>query len=139
MRRERAGRARQRPGQAGFTLLEVLVATVILAVAVTALLELAGRGLRLLHAAGEHQEALHLADRLLRDSEETGEGVTSGSEGPYAWERRLAAVPVPEDLTPPGQPAPRLLALTVTVRWSPGRAVELATLRALPAAVGGTP
>ena len=48
----------------GFTLLEVLVAMVILSVAVVTLIQLASQGLRLLRVSGEHQDAVMLADRL---------------------------------------------------------------------------
>jgi general secretion pathway protein I len=114
---------------AGFTLLEVLVALVILSVAIVTLIQLASQGLRLLRVSGEHQEAVMLADRLARAADTKREGMDSGQEGPYQWERRTRLVAVPDDLTPAGTQAPRLLALSVAVKWGGGRSVEVATLR----------
>ncbi|HTY78063.1 MAG TPA: prepilin-type N-terminal cleavage/methylation domain-containing protein [Candidatus Bathyarchaeia archaeon] len=118
----------------GFTLLEVLVAMVILSVAVVTFIQLASQGLRLLRVSGEHQEAVMLADRLVRASDASREGVESGHEGMFDWERRTRLVTVPPDLAQPGTDAPRLLSLSVAVKWGAGRSVEVATLRLAPAA-----
>jgi general secretion pathway protein I len=128
---------RQR-GDAGFTLLEVLVAMVILSVAVVSFIQLASQGLRLLRLSGEHQEAVMLADRLARAADVSRESMDTGREGPYEWERRTRLVVVPLDLTPAGGDAPRLLALSVAVKWGSGRSVEVSTLR-LAQAAGTTP
>ena len=74
---------------AGFTLLEVLVAMVILSVAVVTLIQLASQGLRLLKLSSDHQEAALLADRLVRASDASVEGVENGHEGQFTWERTL--------------------------------------------------
>jgi general secretion pathway protein I len=113
----------------GFTLLEVLVAMVILSVAVVTLIQLASQGLRLLRVSGEHQDAVMLADRLARSADVSGESVDTGHEGAFAWERRTKLVVVPADPAPVGTDAPRLLALSVAVKWGSGRSVELSTLR----------
>lgn len=113
----------------GFTLLEVLVAMVILSVAVVTLIQLASQGLRLLRVSGEHQDAVMLADRLARSADVSGESVDTGHEGAFAWERRMKLVVVPADPAPVGTDAPRLLALSVAVKWGSGRSVELSTLR----------
>jgi general secretion pathway protein I len=128
---------RQR-GDAGFTLLEVLVAMVILSVAIVTFIQLASQGLRLLRLSGEHQEAVMLADRLTRAADVSRESMDTGREGPYEWERRTRLVVVPLDLTPAGGDAPRLLALSVAVKWGSGRSVEVSTLR-LAQAAGTTP
>jgi type II secretion system protein I len=115
---------------AGFTLLEVLVAMVILSVAVVTLIQLASQGLRLLKLSSDHQEAALLADRLVRASDASVEGVESGQEGQFTWERQARLVAVPDELAPAGgAPPPRLLSLSVAVHWGRGRTVELATLR----------
>lgn len=114
----------------GFTLLEVLVAMAILAVAVTTLLQLSAQSLRLLGVSGDHQRAVFLADRVTRESQPEVEGVESGQEGPYAWERRVALVAVPEEQSPPSGAAPRLFSVAVSVRWGHGHSVDVATLRA---------
>lgn len=116
--------------QAGFTLLEVLVAMAILAVAITTMLQLSAQSLRLLGLSGEHQRAVLLADRVTRESQPEAEGVESGQEGPYAWERRVSLVALPEEQSPPTGAAPRLFSVAVSVRWGGSRSVEIATLRA---------
>jgi general secretion pathway protein I len=123
--------------QRGFTLLEVLVALVILALTVVALLQLGAQGLRLVKLSGDYQDAALLADRLARGAETAAEGVETGVEGPLAWERRVAEVTIPDELAAPDGPAPRLLALTVTVRWGPTRSLQLASLRTAPVVAGG--
>lgn len=125
-------------GNGGFTLLEVLVAMVILSVAVVTLIQLSSQGLRLLRVSGEHQDAVMLADRLARSADVSGERVDTGHEGAFEWERRTRLVVVPTDLAPPGTDAPRLLALSVAVKWGSGRSVEVSTLR-LAQSAGTTP
>ena len=119
----------RRTGDGGFTLLEVMVAMVILSVAVVTLVQLSSQGLRLLRVSGEHQDAVMLADRLARSADVSGESVDTGHEGAFEWERRTRLVVVPADLAPVGTGAPRLLSLSVAVKWGSGRSVEISTLR----------
>ena len=122
----------RRHEEAGFTLLEVLVAMVILSVAIVTLVQLASQGLRLLRVSGEHQEAVMLADRLARTADVSRESVDTGHEGSFDWERRTRLVVVPADLTPVGPggaDTPHLLSLSVMVKWAGGRSVEVSTLR----------
>jgi prepilin-type N-terminal cleavage/methylation domain-containing protein len=121
-----------RQARGGFTLLEVLVAMVILSLAVVTLIQLSSQGLRLVKLSGDHQAAARLADRIARTTEVKVDGVDGGEEGPFTWERRIALVPVPKELGPATGPAPQLYSLLVSVRWGGGRSVELATLRTLP-------
>jgi prepilin-type N-terminal cleavage/methylation domain-containing protein len=122
--------------QRGFTLLEVLVALVILSLTVVTLLQLSAQGLRLLKLSGDYQDAALLADRLARGADTGVERVETGVEGPLAWERRVAEVATPVELAAPDEPTPRLLALTVTVRWGPARSLQLASLRTAPVPLG---
>jgi len=122
--------------RAGFTLLEVLVAMVIVAVAITTMLQLSSQSLRLLKLSGEQQEATLLADRLLREAEPTAEEVRSGEEGAFAWERRVGVLPVTAELAPPSGPTPVLYSVTVAVRWAQGRSVTVSSLRTGTAAAG---
>ena len=115
--------------QAGFTLLEVLVAMAILAVAITTMLQLSSQSLRLLKLSGEQQRAVLLADRVARESQPEAEGVESGQEGPYAWERRVSLVALPAEQSPPTGVAPRLFSVAVSVRWGSNRSLDVATLR----------
>ena len=115
--------------RAGFTLLEVLIAMVILSVAVVTLIQTASQGLRLLKVSSDHQEAVTLADRLVRAVDGPVEGMDSGQEGPFTWERRVRVMAVPDELSPISGPSPQLLSLSVAIRWGNGRTVEVATLR----------
>ena len=114
---------------AGFTLLEVLVAMVILSVAVVTLIQLASQGLRLLKTSSDHQEAALLADRVMRNADPNAEATASGQEGQFTWAWRARLVAVPDELTPTQGPRPRLLELSTTVQWGKGRTMELVTLR----------
>jgi general secretion pathway protein I len=113
----------------GFTLLEVLVALTILAVAIVALMQLPSQGLRLLHLSDDYQQAVVVADRVVRAIDVVEEGAEAGQEGRFRWERRLRLVPVPEELTAGAGPPLRLYALSVAVRWGRDRSLELASLR----------
>ena len=118
-----------RRNRAGFTLLEVLIAMVILSVAVVALIQTASQGLRLLKLSSDHQEAAALADRLVRAVDSPVEGMESGQEGPFTWERRVRVMAVLDELSPISGPSPQLLSLSVAVRWGNRRMIEVATLR----------
>jgi prepilin-type N-terminal cleavage/methylation domain-containing protein len=113
----------------GFTLLEVLVALTILAVAIVAFMQLSSQGLRLLHLSDDYQQAVILADRVARATDVVEEGAGAGQERRFQWDRRVSLVPVAEELTPGAGPQLRLYALTVAVRWGRGRTLELASLR----------
>lgn len=115
----------------GFTLLEVLVAMTILGMAIVALMQLSSQGLRLLHLSDDYQQAVTVADRIARATDELAEGVDAGQEGRFRWERRITVVPVPEELTPGAGPPLRLYALSVGVRWGRDHTLELASLRAV--------
>jgi len=121
----RGGRGRA----GGFTLLEVLVALTILAVAVVGFMQLSSQGLRLLRLSDDYQQAVVVADRVARALDVVGEGAEAGQEGRFRWERRVSLVPVPEELTPGAGPRLRLYALSVAVRWGRNRTLDLATLR----------
>lgn len=119
-------------GARGFTLLEVLVALAILGLGAVALIQLSAQGLRLLKQSDSHQAAVLLADRLARDVTPLAEGMETGTAGAFAWERRVTTVGTPDALHAVEGPRARLLALTVTVRWSRSASVTLATLRTAP-------
>jgi prepilin-type N-terminal cleavage/methylation domain-containing protein len=137
-------------GQAGFTLLEVLVALTILALGVVTLIQLSSQSLRLVKVSGDYQQAAQLANRLATESAPTDEGVESGQEGRFQWERRTTLVPVPDELQPeqtlPDKEPLKLFTVTIAVRWgeTQSQSLELATLYtpttgpALPQAVPGT-
>ena len=126
-------RVRRAP-QAGFTLIEVLVALAILSVAVVASIEGFAQGLRLLKLSGDHQNAMLLADQKVREVVDPVEGIEAGTEGFFRWERATKVVETP-DLTQPGVvPRGRVYEIDVRVNWDPRRQIEVRTLRMVPPA-----
>jgi len=118
--------------QAGFTLIEVLVALAILSIAVVASIQGFAQGLRLLKLSGDHQQAMLLADQKVREVVEFKEGRDNGTEGTLRWERTLRSLETP-DLAPPGSPPRgRVYEIDVRVSWDPQRQVEIRTLRMVP-------
>jgi len=122
------------PRQAGFTLLEVLVALAILSFAVVASIQGFAQGLRLLKLAGDHQQAMLLADQKVREIVNPVEGQDSGIEGSFRWERTTKAIEG-ADIAQPGtaQHVP-VYEIDVRVSWDPRRQIEIRTLRMASAA-----
>ena len=121
-----------RTGQAGFTLLEVLVAFAILSLAVVASIQGFAQGLRLLKLSGDHQLAMLLADEKTREIVTPSEGREAGTEGPFRWERTTKVLEAP-DLVPNGTvPRWRVYEIDVRVNWDARRQVEVRTLRTTP-------
>lgn len=118
----------------GFTLLEVLVALIVLSVAVVAALQLFGGGLRLARASADHLDATLVAAAKLSELtlEPLEEGITDGTEGDYRWTRRVTFTPelLPEEPDASKSNLVRLARVSVEVRWGTNRHVELVTLRA---------
>jgi len=116
-------------GQSGFTLLEVLIAFAILSVAVVAVIQGFAQGLRLLKTAGDHQQAVLLADQKIRELVTVAEGRDQGKEGNYDWERTVTVVPAP-DLTRTQATAKwHVYQIDVKVSWGDKRGVEIVSLR----------
>jgi general secretion pathway protein I len=127
---------------AGFSLLEVLVAFVILALVGTALFRLFGSSLNNAGAADEYSRAAVFAesrlalaalDLPLRDAADQG----SSDDGQYAWSSKVEPYVAPastDDQSRLAQLLPmRLWRLTVTVSW-PGamgnqRSLTISTVR----------
>jgi general secretion pathway protein I len=126
--------------QAGFTILEVLTAFVLLAVALAAILQIFSSGLRDAQLADEYARATMMAQsRLaaLTAAETVGEGTSSGVDSPFSW--TLAAVPYDDRQEDPATAAQgeynlavRLLRVESRVAWHAAdgrdREVRLATL-----------
>ena len=113
----------------GFTLLEVLVAFAILSIAVVAAIQGFAEGLRLLRLAGEHQQAMLLADQKIREVVRPAEERKGDVEGPFTWERAITIVPTPDLGRTPATDKWHVYQITVRVRWGDRRSVEVATLR----------
>lgn len=124
------------PGnQQGFSLLEVLVALVILALSYGMVLQLLGDATIKASRAGEYRQALMIAESQLnlattvRNPAALPESGYVGSD--FHWRLQLEAATSPELRTGPSMYAPLLA--TVTVSWdhdarSPRR-IELSTIR----------
>ena len=127
--------------EAGFTLLEVLVAFTILCVAVVAVIQGFAQGLRLLRAAGEQQTAVLIADQKAREVIIPVEGHEDGKEGIFDWERTISVVNAPDLTHTPASAKWHVFQIDVTVRWGDKRRLEVVTLRtsAEKAPPGGVP
>lgn len=124
--------ARGRRADRGFTLIEVVVAFVVLALSLGALFEIFATGLRSAGAAGDYAVAAMVAESRLDalDVETPLEAGEYGGplDGGFRW--RAEARPYPLDETP-GVPYP-LVEVVLTVSWHDGgreRSVTVTTLR----------
>jgi general secretion pathway protein I len=129
MRRD-AGRPRA-GSSAGFTLLEVLVAFAILSVAVVAVIQGFAQGLRLLKVAGDHQQAVLLADQKAREVVNPVEAHDKGQDGAFDWERSVTIVATPDLERTPATRKWHVYQIDVKVRWGETRGVQVMTLRTL--------
>lgn len=116
----------------GFTLLEVLVATAILAIAVTVVLQLFSANLRALTLSEDYVSATKRAEAKMREildaaplaetsfSETTGDGYRIDVSVTNALEERTETLPV------------KLLEISLTVHWTKGikeRSMSLKTMK----------
>jgi type II secretion system protein I len=114
----------------GFTLLEVLVALAILGVAVVASIQGFAQGLRLLKLAGDHQDAMMVADQKLREVVVPTEGDEDGTETRFRWKRTIARMPT--ELRDTARPVTwAVYQIDVHVQWDERREIHLATLRTI--------
>jgi type II secretion system protein I len=113
----------------GFTLIEVLVALAILSLAVVASIQGFAQGLRLLKLAGDHQQAILLADQKMREIVEPKEGREQGTEGSLGWERTTRLIATPDLTSAAGTLLGQVYEIDVRVAWEPKRQVEVRTLR----------
>jgi type II secretion system protein I len=124
--------------EAGFTLIEVLVALAILSLAVVASIQGFAQGLRLLKLAGDHQQAMLLADQRMREVVDPKEGREQGVEGILSWERTTRLLETPDLKPADGSDRGRVYEIDVRVVWEEKRQIELRTLRMVPPDTGQT-
>ena len=124
----------------GFTLLEVLVAVMILAISVTAILSQFSAGMEVGGKSRDITRAVLLAKEKLEELKarvDSGEeGKAGASDDGYSWEPRVSLYELPEKEAGENENALafELLKLTVIVRWDSGvqeRQMELSTLKAV--------
>lgn len=110
--------------EAGFTLIEALVALAVLGVVLASVLRAYGAGFRSAERAESRTQALLIAESRLAEAAATVNeaGETSGAQGPYAW--RVVAAPFALE----GVEKP-LLRLEARVVAPDGGEVRLVTLR----------
>ncbi|WP_426701226.1 type IV pilus modification PilV family protein [Rhodanobacter sp. Col0626] len=120
--------------QQGFSLLEVIAAILLLAIAFTALMKVAGASINLTHNAAEHSEAAMRARSLL-DSAFVGESIKPGSSSgrfdqQFRWQ--LNVTPWNQiGVAAPDAPL-HLYQLDLDVLWGPSvhpRSAHFRTLR----------
>lgn len=84
----------------GFTLMEVLVATAIAGLTITAGFRLVAMSIRLLNEAKSERELTEAAERILLDFNVDEDKASSGTEDaeegktPYSWEASEMSIPV---------------------------------------------
>jgi general secretion pathway protein I len=116
--------------QAGFTLLEVMVAFIIAAFALAALYRGALGGLLSAHVATQYEEAISRAESRMatlgRGSELTP-GEQSGADGGgFSFRTRVSAIAALP--WPPGEAVPTLYAVRVVIAWGEGAAARMVQL-----------
>lgn len=124
---------RRAPKEAGFTLIEVLVAFTVAAIMLIALLEGFHRGLDGVRAAERRTMLLDEARNRLADVGARiplRPGEVAGKEANIAWRVRIARAPASADTSPPGQEAgSTLMQVEVRVRDGAGAELRLHSLR----------
>jgi general secretion pathway protein I len=140
--------ARHRPAaNAGFTLIEVLVAIALIAVGLAAIGAVAGNTSMGIRTVDRKLQLLETAQNLLVDLTDPGTlqlGSQSGASGDLRWRIDVVplAVPAPPSLSSAGRaaeaPKPALIpvAITVRVQGTEGAPLRLDTVRLLPARPG---
>lgn len=128
--------SRHRSEQAsGFSLLEMLVALVILSFSLAALYQSATAAIRNVAIADEYTRAVALAESMLASSQYVSQEqiAQTGSFDIFRWETRSWPVPLPEDTNSEDLPISfqPLQYINVTVRWPASngeREMELLTI-----------
>lgn len=121
-----------RQRQSGLSLLELLVAFAIMAIALGMLYKASGSSVRSVGEAASYQRAMLLAESLLamRDAVPPEGWNESGQSAQFSW--KIHSQPYATPTSQSNTTAPLLHAVQMVVEWSDGgrlRRVELHTLR----------
>lgn len=134
---------RNRLNSRGYSLIEVLVAFMILALALTVLLRIFSGGLSNVSASADYARAVLVAETQLAGTgiaSELAPGETTGEvAGRYRWSRKVTAFPL-RGTAGASEPPVSAYQVTVTVEWPRGtqlRQVDLTSLRLAPNESGG--
>jgi len=137
MRDRRTNGPRRRGAAAGFTLIEVLVALLVLVLVLPPLLRIFSQGLTTTYASGDYAEAATVAESLLARAGATTPlvpGQDRGTQaGRYDW--TLTIRPYTGDETVDARAPLALMEVVADVSWSRGpfsRSLTLKTLRLVP-------
>ncbi|MCB1849338.1 MAG: prepilin-type N-terminal cleavage/methylation domain-containing protein [Gammaproteobacteria bacterium] len=109
--------------QRGFTLLEVLVAFVLLGLTLGVILQIFSTGLRNTTAASHYTQAAIIADSrlaLLGQQLPLVEGESEGTEGEYSWHMSVVPHLETEESEEAINQRYQLFAITLRVRWRDG-------------------
>jgi prepilin-type N-terminal cleavage/methylation domain-containing protein len=121
---------RMRTGEAGFTLIEVLCAASIAALAITGLYAGLGTSLRATDRLDRHLGARIVAQSILAEVSNEPRGILRskrGTAGKYAWELQVErATGTLADIRPPGFV---LYDLKLAVSWAPDGHIEIKAVR----------
>jgi general secretion pathway protein I len=131
-RRLALGRRRvARRAVGGFTLLEALIAIVILALSLSALMQSHSTGVRGLGVLDDHLQARLLAQSVMAEwggDRTLKPGTIEGSYGKFAW--TISVAPLDDAPRPGVRAGPWTLhRLTLVVSWPRGRQIEIETVR----------
>lgn len=123
--------------EAGFTLLEVLIAGVIAALALGVLFRVGIGGIEQSRIAGQTEEAVAIAQsHLAIAATDPVPGTARGRDGPYAWQSTIAPIATTTAATDlqafvhqAGEMPATLYAIGVTVSWPGGHRTRQLTLQ----------
>ena len=121
MRTRMRHHAMRRAGSAGFTLLEVLVALAVLAIALVVVMQVFSANLRNLSVSEQHVYAVSRAETIMREvvDDESFPDVPSGGTTDDGYRYSVSMAKVLEERT---RPVPAdLLLVSVTVSWNEGK------------------